>query len=622
MRLWLVLILVPFLCVPQPGKAQLKEIRAIQQQLPAIKDSASYVDALNRLGMLFHLKSIDSCFYYVQKAKPVADRLKYAKGQAGALNNLAIVHLLKQNVYLASKYFNSSLDIYRKINDSSNECQLMMNLGVTLQTDNKLEESRKYLTDAYNLGSTLKNDSILSLVILNIIVDTANVHADSVKILLDKAEVISKKHNDYRCLAVIAHARGDQLIQNGKMQEGLQAIQGALQLAKGLGIEYERIGADIDLGDIYLAANDTANAINYYKDGLTTATLNGYQSFQIVIAQKLYDYYAGKNNMQLSNLYAGMLIKTYRDFQQVIQQSGIDYVDYSIKTAELESLKNNSRANVLAIIILSVLSSVIIVLLFFTLRAQKAKNKLVELLKQRNDQAGNRNAELQFKNEFNNRLISLLAHDFRQPLAAVKGMMSLLKEPGGLSAEEMNLLVGKIETSSDTSLEIFDNILLWIKKQVSGFVYEPLNMQLKELVDSSAKALNYLTDKFCITVVNNVVPGTEIFADKEMLQFVNRNLIHNAIKFSPEGASIVVAAEKNGDEIIVSIKDAGKGMTKEKLDSLFNIFSKTQYSSDKEKGSGVALVICKDFLERMNGRIWAESQPGEGSTFFYAVPVH
>jgi len=620
MRQRLFFIFFTLLVAPFFVKAQLKEIRAIQKQLPAITDSIAYVDAANRLGMLFHLKSIDSCLYYVQKAKPVADRLKYAKGQAGALNNLAIVHLLKQNVYLASKYFNNSLDIYRKIKDSSNECQLMMNLGITLQTDGKQEEARKYLTDAYYLGNKLLNDSILSLVILNLVSDTATISSDSASALLTKAESISAKYNDFRCLAVITQIRGERLIKAGSRASGLQLMQKALQMGKDLGIEYEKISVDEDLGDIYIAGGDTVNGLFYYKDGLATAAANGYQSFQIDFAQKLYTFYVGKNTAEAAR-YADVLINTYRDYQQAVQQSGIDYMDYSIKTAEIENLKSNSRANTLAIIILSILSAIIIILLFFAMRAQKAKNKYVELLKQRNDQAGSRNAELQYKNEFNNRLISLLAHDFRQPLAAVKGMMSLLKEPGALSETEMGLLINKIEVSSDTSLDIFDNILLWIKKQVSGFVYEPCNMQLKELVTNAAKTLHYITDKFSITVVNNVDDDTTVFADKEMLQFVNRNLIHNAIKFSPNGASVIVSAVKSNREIIVSVKDEGKGMTKEKLDSLFNIFSKTQYTSDKEKGSGVALVICRDFLERMNGRIWAESEPGKGATFLYALPV-
>lgn len=601
-------------------KAQLKEIRAIQQQLPAIKDSTAYVDALNRLAMLYHLKSIDTCFYITQKTLPIAERHKYNNGRAGALNNLGIVHLLKQNIYLATKYFNTSLELYRAAGDSANQCQLLMNIGLTLITDGKAAEGNKYLTSAYELGNRLTNDSIMALVLLNLVNDTVNIAPDSADVLLNRAEAIATRYNDYRCLAAVKQMRGEEFFRRGKRTDGLQAFKQSLQMCTGQGIEYEKISVDIDLGDAYLADNDTTAGLGYYKDALATATANGYQGQQVDITQKIYDYYTKQNNATQAAVYAATLIKAYKNFRLASQESGVNYMDYSIKLAEVEALKSDRRANVLVIIILSVLSTVIIILLIFVLRAQQARKKYVELLKQRNEQAGNRNAALHHKNEFNSRLISLLAHDFRQPLAAVKGMMSLLKEPGALSQDEMNLLISRIETSSDTSLDIFDNILHWIKKQLSGFVYEPTAMQLQELVDDAAKSLQYIAEKFNVTIVNNITDATNVLAEKEMLQFVNRNLIHNAIKFSPAGTAITVSAMAAGNEIIVSVKDEGKGMNSGKLAALFNIFSKTQYASDKEKGSGVALVICKDFLERMNGRIWAESEPGKGATFFYALP--
>lgn len=612
----LISIAVPF-CL----KAQLKEIRAIEQQLSTIQDSVIYVDALNRLGMLYHLNNIDSCFYFSRKALPVAERLNYDKGRADALNNLGIVSMLKHNTGVALKYFNSALTLYRMVGDTSNECQALMNIAISFATDNKMAEYRQYITSSYQLASRLKKDSILTYIILNNINDTSLVKPDSAFALLRRAKSIALKYKDERGLIAATEFTGEVLARAGHAGEALDTLKTALQMAEAFGDEYERISLLEDLGDNYAGVHDT-DAIGFYMQALAIATKSNYRGLQLELTQKLYDYYASKKDAVHSADYAAMLIAEYKDYQQQLHQFGVDYMDYAIKTSELQNLKSDRNRNISIIIMLSVLSAIIIVLLLFVLRGQRARKKYVELLQQRNEQAGNRYAELQSKNEFNNRLISILAHDFRQPLAAVKGMMSLLKEPGSLSEQEISLLVNKIETSSDTSLEIFDNILHWIKKQVSGFIYEPASMQLNELVDEAAKSLQYITDKFNITVINNITDATIIQADKEMLQFVNRNLIHNAVKFSPANASITVSALKKGNEIIVSVKDEGKGMSKEKIDSLFNIFSKRQYASDKEKGSGVALVICKDFLERMQGRIWAESEQGKGSTFLYSLPLN
>ena len=106
-----------------------------------------------------------------------------------------------------------------------------------------------------------------------------------------------------------------------------------------------------------------------------------------------------------------------------------------------------------------------------------------------------------------------------------------------------------------------------------------------------------------------------------MLQFVNRNLIHNAIKFSKTNSEVHIDAKAGEKELIVSVTDFGAGMTKEKLDNLFNFFTTKTYSNNTEKGAGVALIICKDFLDKMNGSLWAQSEIGKGTTFYFSFPV-
>jgi len=609
------------IAIPGCTFAQLKEIRTIQNTLPLIKDSIQYVDALTRLAMLSHLKSADSCLFYAEKAKNIAERLKYKKGDADALNSIGVVYAIKTNTYLAEKYFNQALNLYKSTGDSSNECQVIMNLGVVVTIDKKPAQALSYFRAAYKLGNKLYNDSIQSLVIINLLSADTALKNDSIFSLLGHAKAIAAKYHDERMLLVCNETQAAQLIKQGKTGDALDLLKNSVLYADSIGCEYERMNIYITLGDI-LIKDDSKQALQYYSAALKTSSADGYTDYITTSAEKLYDYYISAKDTSHANQYADALLKEYRDYQQFVQQSGISYLDYALKDKELENVKANSETRRNALIIVSMLSVIIMILLFFTFRSVRARKKYVELLKQRNEMAQTRNEELHTKNEFNNRLISLLAHDFRQPLAAVKGMMSLLKEPGALSKEELDYLVENIERSSNTSLEIFDNILHWIKKQVSGFVYEPVNMQLKELVDEAAKSLQYITNKFNITVKNNITDATNITADKELVQFVNRNLIHNAIKFSPTNSTVTISAVKTGNEIIISVKDEGKGMTKEKVSSLFNIFSKTQYTSDKEKGSGVALVICKEFIERMNGRIWAESEPGKGTTFFYSLPLN
>ena len=250
----------------------------------------------------------------------------------------------------------------------------------------------------------------------------------------------------------------------------------------------------------------------------------------------------------------------------------------------------------------------------------RLRGKNAVTLEALNTAVNEQNEQLQQKHAFNNKLVSLLAHDFRQPIITAKNLAILLKEPDVFTPEELQQIIASIEVSSDTAIDIFENILQWIKRQLSGFHYEPVPLGLRDLVDQALHPFIPLGADQHITLINTVAETITIHADRELLQFVNRNFIHNAIKFSPAYSTITVSAEVTHSEVIVCVRDEGKGINPEKLPQLFDFKKELRYDNDKEKGAGVALMISKDFIDRMFGRIWAENAGGKGAVFCYALP--
>ena len=126
-----------------------------------------------------------------------------------------------------------------------------------------------------------------------------------------------------------------------------------------------------------------------------------------------------------------------------------------------------------------------------------------------------------------------------------------------------------------------------------------------------------------IAFINLIPNDVPVRTDKEVIQFINRNLIHNAVKFSPPGGKIIISATCETNELIVSIQDEGEGMTAEQQQKLFSIDKESVYNhtSSAQKGAGVALTICKEYIDRLQGRIWSESEFGMGTTLFYSIPV-
>ncbi|MBC8644323.1 HAMP domain-containing histidine kinase [Flavobacterium lindanitolerans] len=214
-------------------------------------------------------------------------------------------------------------------------------------------------------------------------------------------------------------------------------------------------------------------------------------------------------------------------------------------------------------------------------------------------------------------LVSILAHDFRSPLISTLYMVRLLERNTELTESEKESFYLTISNDISGTLENFDATLQWIKRQLGEFRINFETVDIRSLLDEAISGYNAQLNEKGITVINNVPEGILATSDKEMLQFVNRNLLSNALKFSPKGKTIAVDAFKNGSEIVISVKDEGPGLSHNQIEKLFSISSK---GGSMHEGAGIALSFSKDFIVKLGGRIWAENRNTAGSIFSYAVP--
>jgi PAS domain S-box-containing protein len=224
-------------------------------------------------------------------------------------------------------------------------------------------------------------------------------------------------------------------------------------------------------------------------------------------------------------------------------------------------------------------------------------------------------------NATKDKLLSIIAHDLKSPFTTIIGFSELLKDNiKSLSQSEINDFVNHIDNSAKNALSLLENLLLWAKSQTGQMVFKPVQLYflkiLQEMIDmlgSSARIKN-------ISIRFTNCENLEIFADQNMLQTIIRNLISNAIKFTHPGGEIVISAIDLNDFIEISVQDEGVGMNEQTLSSLFKIESTSSLQGTaNEKGTGLGLLICKEFVERHGGKIWVESIPENGSTFFFTL---
>ena len=174
-----------------------------------------------------------------------------------------------------------------------------------------------------------------------------------------------------------------------------------------------------------------------------------------------------------------------------------------------------------------------------------------------------------------------------------------------------------IENDLENILVTFDSILQWIKRQLSGYEFIPEELNMYDLMEHSASLFKQTMSTKSLIFNNLLDPEQIVSSDRGIIQFINRNLIHNAVKYSPVNGVISASIKTNGKEVIISVKNEGKGMTEKQLNNLF-LFR--QHETD-DQGAGMALTLSREFISLLNGKIWAESTIGNGATFYYSLPT-
>jgi PAS domain S-box-containing protein len=229
--------------------------------------------------------------------------------------------------------------------------------------------------------------------------------------------------------------------------------------------------------------------------------------------------------------------------------------------------------------------------------------------------------QLRELNENKNMFLSVISHDLKSPLNTIIGFAELIyRKHKNLPKEKLQKFNTLILTSAKGMASLLDNLLQWSRLQQEQLVLKKEEINLYEIAHDNITFLSTNAENKKITVKNNIQSDLTACADKEMISAVIRNLLSNAIKFTDQDGHIHIEARRNHTQIVLSIKDDGIGMLPETANQLFSDNKQCSTSGTSgEKGTGLGLIICKNFVERNGGSIWAESTLGKGSVFYFTI---
>jgi PAS domain S-box-containing protein len=232
------------------------------------------------------------------------------------------------------------------------------------------------------------------------------------------------------------------------------------------------------------------------------------------------------------------------------------------------------------------------------------------------------NEELKMLNSTKDKLFTIIAHDLRSPFQSLLSASELLAmEIESLSHEEIVIFSKGLNDNLKNLHGLLDNLLNWSLMQRNMLEYKPVNLNLVDIINKKIELSNQSAVEKNISITNNIDTGTMVFADDNMLRPVIQNLIINAIKFTPKNGRIIISSIEKDGFVEVSVKDTGIGIESEKISTLFNFNSLfTTDGTEGERGTGLGLPLCKEFVEKLGGKIWVQSEVGNGSTFTFTLP--
>ncbi len=346
-----------------------------------------------------------------------------------------------------------------------------------------------------------------------------------------------------------------------------------------------------------------------------------------------YQYYKSKGNTQLALEFLEKSISIH-DSIEAKQQEQLSYeiqakYDLTRQEQENERLRMNSDLNLLTIRKqkFMIFASIIICLLlgfiiFLSLKSKRRISRANQALNDISDQILEKAMELQQSNESKDKFLSIISHDLKNPISAITGLSDLLLDESlELPEEEKAKYIRYINEGCLSTDHLLENLMKWVRSQTGKMEMKPILFDLADPVKDAVSLVNNAAFRKNISVYAEVPKGTMVFADLEMVSTCIVNLLSNAVKFTKLNGQVNLYTEPNGNFTKIVVKDNGIGISSEQKSNLFRLDTKSGTpGTANEKGTGLGLMLVKEFIEKNKGKIDVQSEQGKGSTFTLSIP--
>ncbi|CAM4131479.1 Tetratricopeptide repeat-containing protein [Pedobacter westerhofensis] len=580
-------------------------------------DEEGTAKMLNQMGMIDdNSGNAESSRQHYLEALEIYKRLHNHKGIIKENIRLGVVENRKGNSTGALTYFLQALKISEKNNDKNGVMESYITLGEVYANRHNYQRAISYYQKAEAIGIQLPFSSLKLNAYLNFGAAYRETGDLSKAIFYFEKGISQSDYPEMMGLNIsLTNGLAQVYAKSGATAKAIELQKGALQKSRNIKNSIREFQSLMALAESYGAA-DPKLSLSYQQQALALAQkkLANKQVLEAlahiaVLHEKTGNYKAAYEAR--SKQYRIADSSYFKDISVKISNLQAQY-ELSKSEAKVQQLKflNNEQLLEKRILTWIIFGSITLLLIlgayFFKIRnLNRLMNKA--------------NADLVQSNTVKDKLFSILGHDLRGPLTSILNLLGLVNK-GWLTEEEKTAMLAKLELQCNASLETLNLLLRWGQMQLKGIMINRARVSPAKKINRNLLLLKEAAALKSISIDQNVEPDLWVFCDADHLDFIVRNLLSNAIKFTPEGGKICVSVKEYEDsQVIVEVKDTGVGIELSRLESIFSVNNVSTTGTNNEKGTSLGLVICREFVTANEGRIWAESKAGEGSSFFFVL---
>lgn len=560
------------------------------------------IQSYNSIGHTFYIREkYGQAMEYYLKALNYAEKNGKGKETANAYINVANVLNAQSDYKNAIKYLEKSLKFFEQNGDKYNMGVCFNNIAANYINQDSLPQALRFLDKSLQIyiGLDDKKGQAACYLNMGIVSDKNNEYRKAINYYQSALKINESLNDKYRITTCLANMTISHLKLN-EYAAVIQVSERGLKIAREINaysiqrIYYDNLASTYDSLKNYKLAYENYKLLKQVDDSL----FNAEKRKQVLELEA--EYQSEKKEIQISNLTK----------------------DIKLQAIQLEKRRNLQWFLVVVSVLVFILSIVFYRLYALKLNSARLlaqKNQELEVL---NHTLSDSEDALKELNATKDKFFTIIAHDIKNPLSAYRSVTKMLANSFFELSEQQKLeYIKGINKSSENLYELFQNLLQWSTSQSGTMKFKPQEIDLGIIAFKAVAVLQESADKKNIQVDMNVKSDSYAVGDINMVSSVMVNLLSNAIKYTKPGGTIKVDASEMGKYVKIAVVDDGIGIAKDDIDKLFRVeFDHKTIGDSDEKGTGIGLILCKEFVSRNGGEIWVESEPGKGSAFYFTLP--